>query len=61
MEAKQPVRINFKKAKETFREFVRDKARQAGSTIVYMANGQLIEEDPRTEKITILKEVFPAK
>lgn len=45
-----------------YRTYVRKKAILAGSTIVYAKNGQLIEEDPKTLKITILnKDLSAAK
>lgn len=61
METKQLVNIDFKKVGKTFREFVRAKAIAAGSTIVYVANGQYVEEDPKNGKITILQESFHSK
>ncbi len=61
VETKQLVNIDFKKVGKTFREFVRAKAIAAGSTIVYVSNGQCIEEDPRNGKIIILKESFPSR
>lgn len=42
-----PVNINFKKMAIAFRAHVRLKALQAGSNIIYMENGQLIEENPK--------------
>lgn len=41
------VNINFKEIAIAFREHVRIKAIQAGSNIIYMENGQLIEENPK--------------
>jgi len=58
MENKQPVNINFKQFRKTFREYVRNKAIEAGSTIVYVIDNRLVEEDPKSEKITVLKESF---
>jgi hypothetical protein len=58
MEAAQIVHIDFRKFRETFREFVRNKAIQSGSTIVYLSEGQLIEEDPKNNKTVILKDSF---
>ncbi len=49
------VHINFKIMEKAFREHVRKKAIQAGSTIIYKKDGQLIEEDPKTSKKIILK------
>ncbi len=48
------VNIDFKKMEKAFREHVRRKAMQAGSTIIYKKNGQLVEEDPATSKKIIL-------
>ncbi len=48
------VNIDFKKMEKAFPEHIRKKAIKAGSTIVYMENDQLIEEDPATLKKTIL-------
>jgi len=61
MDATQLVNIDFKKVGKTFSDFVRAKAVAAGSTIVYVSNGQYIEEDPKNNKITILKKSFSAK
>ena len=44
------VNINFKIMEKAFREHVRKKAIQAGITIIYKKDGQLIEEDPKTSK-----------
>jgi len=41
------VNIDFKKMAVAFREHVRFKAAQAGSNIIYVQNGQLIEENPK--------------
>ena len=49
------VQINFKIMEKAFREHVRKKAIQAGSTIIYKKDGHLIEEDPKTSKKIILK------
>lgn len=50
-----PVNIDFKTFGKSFREYVVSKAKVAGSTLVYMSNGNLVEEDPRKETIKILK------
>lgn len=42
------VNIDFKVMQQALKQSVRDKAIKAGSTIVYLKNGQLIEEDPKT-------------
>jgi ribosomal protein L18E len=41
------VNINFKEMAIAFRDHVRFKAIQAGSNIVYLEKGQLIEENPK--------------
>jgi hypothetical protein len=41
------VNIDFKKMAVAFRTHVRMKASNAGSTIVYLSNGWLIEENPK--------------
>ena len=46
--------IDFKKMEKAFREHARRKAIEAGSSIIYKKNGQLVEEDPATSKKTIL-------
>ncbi len=48
---KPSVNIDFKKMAVAFRKHVLDKALNAGSTIIYMKDGMLIEEDPRTAQI----------
>lgn len=49
----EAVNINFKKMAIAFRAHVRLKAIQAGSTIIYVQNGQLIEENPQNSNKTI--------
>jgi hypothetical protein len=49
------INIDFKKMEKAFREYVRKKAIEAKSTIVYKEGDQLIEEDPATSKKTVLK------
>ena len=61
MSANNPVNIDFKKLAKSFREYVRNKAMEAGSTIVYVSNGRLVEEDPKTNKIKVLIESFNSK
>ncbi len=43
----EAVNINFKKMAIAFRAHVRLKAMQANSNIIYVQNGQLIEENPK--------------
>ena len=58
MSTQKSVNIDFKEIGKTFREYVRNEALQAGGTIVYAANGRLVEEDPKNNKITVLIESF---
>ena len=37
------------------KQFVRHKAEKAGSSIIYVQNGQLIKENPQTRKKLVLK------
>lgn len=48
------VKIDFAVMEIALREVVVEKAKKANSTIVYMENGQLIEEDPNTSEKKIL-------
>jgi len=50
------VNINFDLLAKAFQKYIREKALQSGSTIVYKLNDQLIEEDPQTLKRKILKD-----
>jgi hypothetical protein len=47
------VKINFKQMEVAFRSHVRRKATQAGSSIIYIKDGQLIEENLKDATITI--------
>jgi hypothetical protein len=49
------INIDFKKMEKAFRDYVRWKAIEAHSTIIYKKGDQLIEEDPATLKKTVLK------
>jgi hypothetical protein len=49
------VNIDFKKMEKAFRKYVRQKAIDARSTIIYKQGDQLIEEDPSTLKKTVIK------
>ena len=51
------VNIDFAVIGASFEKYVRQKALLAGSSIVYAINGLLIEEDPKTLKKIVLKEV----
>lgn len=54
-----PVHINFPVMKKALREYVRKKAIAAGSTIIYMEKGKLIEENPKTsQKIKLTPGTF---
>lgn len=50
------VNIDVEKMQQAFEDYVRRKAMEVNSTIIYEENGQLIEEDPKTCKKVILKE-----
>ncbi|HYV93542.1 MAG TPA: hypothetical protein VE978_17340 [Chitinophagales bacterium] len=51
---KDLIKIDFEKMGTVMREYVRKKALDAGTTIVYQEGENIIEEDPRTLKKTIL-------
>jgi hypothetical protein len=51
---KKMVHINFEVMAKAFREFVRQKAIQADNTIVYVKDGLLIEENPKTSAKNVL-------
>ena len=55
MSSSQMVNIDVAKLQKPFSKYVREKALAAGSTIVYVANGNLVEEDPRSGKLVVLK------
>ena len=56
MEIKK-VNIDSKAMRKALKQNVRDKAIKANSTIVYLKDGELIEEDPKTQiKRTLKKE-----
>jgi ribosomal protein L18E len=50
-----PVNINFAKMAVAFRKHVRLKALNAGSYIVYLKNGQIVEENPKDSSTRISK------
>ncbi len=56
--SKEKVNIDFKLMKKALKESVRDKAIKAGSTIVYLQDGEIIEEDPKTKIKRILKKEY---
>lgn len=56
--SKSKVNIDFKLMKKALKESVRDKAIKACSTIVYLENGEIIEEDPKTKTKRILKKEY---
>lgn len=43
---------------QALKKRVRDKAIKAGSTIIYLKDGNLIEEDPKTSSKRILKKEY---
>lgn len=54
---KSMVNIDFQRMGKAFQQHVRQKAARSGSTIVYLKNGMLTEEDPKTHQLRILKQV----
>lgn len=52
------VNIDFKLMRKAIKQIVRDKAIKANSTIVYLQDGELIEEDPKTNTKKILKKEY---
>jgi hypothetical protein len=54
---KPVVNIDFQRMGKAFQQHVREKAARFGSTIVYLKNGVLIEEDPRTHEHRVLKQI----
>ena len=52
------VNIDFKVMQQALKQSVRDKAIKAGSTIVYVKDGQLIEENPATQTKRTLKKEY---
>lgn len=54
------VNIDFRLLSIAFQKHIREKAKKSGSTILYKKNDQLIEENPTTSKIRILKKYTPS-
>lgn len=54
---KPQVQIDFDLMAKTFREFVVEKAIAAKSTIVYVEDGKLVEEDPMTQQKKVLQDI----
>jgi hypothetical protein len=52
------VNIDFKLMSKAVKKNVRDKAIMANNTIVYLQDGELIEEDPKTNTKKILKKEY---
>lgn len=55
---KRAVHFDFSKFPENFTRYVRFKAIEAGNTITYATRGNIVEEDPRTQKIKVLRPLF---
>ena len=51
-----PVNIDFKLLSLALQKYIRQKAIQSNSTILYKKGDKLIEENPKTSTIKILKE-----
>lgn len=49
------LNLDFELLAKSFPKYIREKARKAGSTIVYKEGDQLIEEDPHTRQKRVLK------
>lgn len=49
------VNIDFGVMQKAMKKAVREKALQFGSSIVYIKDGQLVEENPRTNTIRLIK------
>ena len=58
---KREVNIDFKKMESAVRKYVVKKALESGTTIVYQENGHIVEEDPKSFKKTILKNLKQVK
>jgi hypothetical protein len=54
----EKVNIDFKLMCKALKENVCDKAIKANSTIVYLQDGKLIEEDPKTKTKRIFKKEY---
>ncbi len=52
------VNIDFKVMQQALKNSVRDKAIKAGSTIIYLKEGKVVEEDPKTQSKRILKKEY---
>ncbi|MBV9962450.1 MAG: hypothetical protein JO072_09400 [Parafilimonas sp.] len=55
---KEKVNIDFTLMQKAIKQTVREKAIKANSTIVYLQDGELIEEDPKTKTKRILKKEY---
>ncbi|HVX28347.1 MAG TPA: hypothetical protein VHB70_18515 [Parafilimonas sp.] len=55
---KEKVNIDFILMRKALKQTVREKAIKANSTIVYLQDGELIEEDPKTKTKRILKKEY---
>jgi hypothetical protein len=53
------VYINFETMASALRDHVRRKAIEAENTIIYVVQGQLIEEDPKSHTKVTLKKAVP--
>jgi hypothetical protein len=55
---KEKINIDFALMQKALKQSVREKAVKANSTIVYLLDGELIEEDPKTKTKRILKKEY---
>jgi hypothetical protein len=54
---KSRVNIDFLRMGKAFQQHVRQKAARFGSTIVYLKNGMLLEEDPKRHEHRVFKQI----
>lgn len=55
---KKLIEIDFKVMAKALKEHVRKTALLTGNTIVYLKNGEVVEENPATSETRILKRIF---
>ena len=51
----QYVHIDYDAMARAFSQHVREKAARVNGTIIYMRNGEFIEENPKSRKKTVIK------
>ena len=55
------VNIDFEVMRYAVKKHAREKAIKFGSTLIYVENGRLIEEDPSSSKKIVLKTYHPSR